>query len=394
MEYFFWIGLFLIVYTYIGYGVVLYALVAVKRRLSGKRHVPYTEPSSLPSCSVVVAVYNEAAIIEAKIANTLALAYPQGKLHYFFVTDGSTDECPLLIAKYPQVNLLHTDERKGKIAAIHRAMEQVTTDIVVFTDANTLLNADALMEIAKHYADGKIGAVAGEKRVYSGKEADASAAGEGFYWKYESTLKKWDSEWYSVVGSAGELFSIRTKLYEAVPPDTILDDFMISMRIAEKGYRVVYDPKAYATEMASENVKEELKRKVRIAAGGIQSIVRLKGLLNPFTNPVLTFQYISHRVLRWTITPVLLPLVFVSNGMLYLKGAGDLYTVLFYGQLFFYTLACIGFLLERKALKIKATFVPYYFCVMNYAVLAGIVRYLNGRQSAVWERAHRKHETL
>src|SRR5690606_11084976 len=144
-----------------------------------------------------------------------------------------------------------------------------------------------LLEIGNHYADPNVGAVAGEKRVHSAAKADASAAGEGFYWKYESALKRWDSELHTVVGSAGELFSVRRALYEPVPLDTVLDDFMISMRIAERGYRVVYEPEAYATEMASENVEEELKRKIRIAAGGIQSIARLKRAANPFADPVL-----------------------------------------------------------------------------------------------------------
>ncbi len=390
MKPLFWISLFIVFYTYVGYGLLLYVLITAKRLMAKKDGSHQVDAGLLPSCTVVVAAYNEASIIEQKIANTLCLSYPREKLRYIFVTDGSADETPELVRKYSRVDLLHTPERKGKIAAIHRVMEQVTTDVVVFTDANTLLNANALMELCKHYTDETIGAVAGEKRVHSGDEADASAAGEGFYWKYESTLKKWDAELYSVVGSAGELFSIRTNLYEAVPPDTILDDFMISMRIAEKGYRVVYEPEAYATEMASENVKEELKRKIRIAAGGIQSVARLTRLLNPFINPVLTFQYISHRVLRWTITPILLAVVFFVSAVLHGEGAGFVYTMLFYGQVVFYALAFLGFLLERRELKVKVAFIPYYFCVMNYAVLAGIVRYFRGEQSAVWERANRK----
>lgn len=397
MEIIFWIGLFIICYTYMGYGVVLYLLVALKRLVAPEKRekqigATVVVEADLPSCTVIIAAYNEASVIEAKISNTLGLHYPLGKIKYCFVTDGSTDETPDIVRRFPQIKLLHTPARNGKIAAVHRAMQGVTTDVVVFTDANTLLNTTALLELCKHYSDDRIGAVAGEKRVHSGEEADASAAGEGFYWKYESTLKKWDSELYSVVGSAGELFSIRADLYEAVPSDTILDDFMISMRIAEKGYRVVYEADAYATEMASENVKEELKRKIRIAAGGIQSILRLGGLLNPFAHPILAFQYISHRVLRWTITPILLLLVFVLNFALYLNGAGTLYTALFYAQLSFYLLAVLGFALERKELKLKIAFIPYYFCVMNYAVLAGMVRYCVGRQSAVWERSARKHE--
>ncbi len=390
MEFFFWIGLFIVFYTYIGYGILLYILVRSKRLIIKEQHAPVVDYDTLPSCTVIVAAYNEASIIQQKIDNTLGLHYPSDRIQYIFVTDGSTDETPVLVREYPEIRLLHQPGRNGKIAAVHRAIDKTATEVVVFTDANTLLNAHALLELCKHYRDKRIGAIAGEKRVYADKEADASAAGEGFYWKYESTLKKWDSELYSVVGTAGELFSIRRSLYESVPLDTVLDDFMISMHIAGKGYLVKYEPLAFATEMASENVKEELKRKIRIAAGGIQSIVRLKHLLNPFIYPMLTFQYISHRVLRWTLTPVLLPIVFVLAALLYINQTGILYTVLFYGQLVFYGLALVGLLLERRALKMKVTFIPYYFCVMNYAVVAGMFRYFRGGQSAIWERSNRK----
>lgn len=393
MEFFFWLGLFIIVYTYIGYGAVLFFVVWLKRLFAGQARVnrQVEDEVTLPSCTVIVAAYNEAPIIEEKIRNTLNLSYPDGKLAYCFVTDGSTDTTPDIVQRFSQINLLHNDARSGKIAAVHRAMAQVTTEVVVFTDANTLLNTESLLEICKHYADPGVGAVAGEKRVHSDARADASAAGEGFYWKYESALKRWDSELHTVVGSAGELFSIRRALYEPVPPDTVLDDFMISMRIAERGHRVVYEPAAYATEMASENVGEELKRKIRIAAGGIQSILRLKRAPNIFADPLLTFQYISHRVLRWTVTPIILVSVFIINAILYMAGAGIIYTLLFYGQVAFYLCALIGLLLERRALRVKLLFIPYYFCVMNYAVIAGIIRYFGSGQSAVWERSVRKN---
>ena len=266
-------------------------------------------------------------------------------------------------------------------------MEFVDTEVAVFTDANTFLNPDAIVKICRHYTDKTVGCVAGEKRVQIGDNADASAAGEGFYWKYESALKKWDSELYSVVGAAGELFSVRRSLYQDVPVDTVLDDFMISMLIAKKGYRIVYEPGAYAIETASENVSEELKRKIRIAAGGIQSILRLKSLFNPFKYPVLSFQYISHRVLRWTVTPFLLILLFVLNAFL---PNNTLYNSIFAAQILFYLLAFLGFIMEKRQIRIKALFIPYYFCVMNYAVLMGIIRYFTKKQSAVWEKAQRK----
>ncbi|UOE52116.1 glycosyltransferase family 2 protein [Mucilaginibacter sp. SMC90] len=384
------ISLFIVFYTFAGYGIFLYLIIRIKRIFKGKKALPAENQDTLPSCTLIIAAYNEEYFIEQKIHNSIQLNYPEGKLKLLFVTDGSSDKTPDIIAKYPQIQLLHKPERAGKIAAVHRAMEYVDTDAVVFTDANTFLNKDALIKICRHYSDVTVGAVAGEKRVHIDENADASAAGEGFYWKYESALKKWDSELYSVVGAAGELFSVRRSLYQPVEPDTVLDDFMISMLIAAEGYRIIYEPEAYATETASENVSEELKRKVRIAAGGIQSILRLKKLFNPFPYPVLSFQYISHRVLRWTITPFLLILSFILTVVLALKHSETEMQALLLAQVLFYILALLGLLMEKRQLRIKVLFIPYYFCVMNYAVLAGIIRYFSTKQSAVWEKVQRK----
>ncbi|RWY50311.1 glycosyltransferase family 2 protein [Mucilaginibacter gilvus] len=386
----FWLSLFIAFYTFVGYGILLFIIIKIKRALKGRKVVTDIADELLPECTLVVAAYNEEHFIAEKIANSLALNYPAGKLKFVFVTDGSSDRTTEIIAQYPQIQLLHRPERAGKIAAVHRAMEYVTTEAVVFTDANTFLNADAMKRICRHYADATVGCVAGEKRVQIDTNADASAAGEGFYWKYESALKKWDSELYSVVGAAGELFSVRRNLYQDVEPDTVLDDFMISMLIAAKGFRIIYEPEAYALETASENVSEELKRKIRIAAGGMQSILRLLPLLLSFKYPLLSFQYVSHRVLRWTVTPFFLILAFITNLALAFAGQGLIYQLLFAGQVFFYLLAFLGFIMEKRHIRVKALFVPYYFCVMNYAVLAGIIRYFTTKQSAIWEKAQRK----
>jgi biofilm PGA synthesis N-glycosyltransferase PgaC len=385
-----WISLFIAFYTFVGYGFLLYFIIKIKRAIKGKPVIPVVSDDDLPTCTLVVAAYNEEHFITQKIANSLQLHYPVGKLKFVFVTDGSTDRTAEIISEHPQIQLLHRPERAGKIAAVHRAMEYVDTEVVVFTDANTFLNPEAIICICRHYSDKTVGAVAGEKRVQIDANADASAAGEGFYWKYESALKKWDSELYSVVGAAGELFSVRRSLYQDVPADTVLDDFMISMLIAAQGYRIIYEPEAYALETASENVSEELKRKIRIAAGGIQSILRLKSLLLPFKFPVLSFQYVSHRVLRWTVTPFFLILAFTANFALSFAGKGWFYELLFAGQVLFYLLAILGFIMEKRHIRVKALFIPYYFCVMNYAVLAGIIRYFTTKQSSVWEKAQRK----
>ena len=384
----FWISIFLIVYTFIGYGFVLYLLVKVKSLFSTP--FSFKKDAVLPGITVLVAAYNEEDIIEEKISNTLALNYPKDKVQVIFITDGSTDRTAEKVSAYPEVTLLHSDARAGKMAAIKRAIPFLEMEIVVFTDANTFLNKDALLELVKHYQNPKVGAVAGEKRILVEETADASSAGEGFYWKYESLLKKWDYALYSGVGAAGELFSIRKALYQPVESDTIIDDHMIAMRIAENGHIIAYEPDAYAMETASADVKEELKRKIRIAAGGIQSILRLKKAANPFHYPVFTFQYISHRVLRWTITPFLLILALILNAWIAYDTRSLFYQVLFSLQVFFYLLSLIGLYFENRNIRIKALFIPYYFCVMNYAVIAGIFRYYQNNQSAAWEKSKRK----
>jgi cellulose synthase/poly-beta-1,6-N-acetylglucosamine synthase-like glycosyltransferase len=384
----FWISLFIILYTFVGYGFVLFLLVKLKRLFytSGS----FDPDQEFPSVTILIAAYNEEDIVEAKVENTLSLDYPQEKKQIIFVTDGSTDSTTDKLNRFNDVLVLHEHSRAGKMAAIKRAMPFVEGEILIFTDANTFLNNEAIKELVKHYGNDKVGAVAGEKRIFVEQAADASSAGEGFYWKYESLLKKWDYELYSNVGAAGELFSIRTKLYENVESDTIIDDHMIAMRIAEKSYIIAYEPKAYAMETASANTAEELKRKIRIAAGGIQSIFRLKKAANPFNNPIFTFQYISHRVLRWTITPFLLIALFVVNGLIVYHYDSLFYNTVFILQVLFYTLSVLGLIFESKNIRVKAFFVPYYFCLMNYAVIAGIIRYFKKSQSAAWEKSKRK----
>ncbi len=275
---------------------------------------------------------------------------------------------------------------------MNRGMKLVKTPIVVFCDANTLLGKESIRRIVNLFSNPIVGCVSGEKRIF-GKEKDAAAgAGEGLYWKYESTLKKWDAELYSVVGAAGELFAIRTELYQEVEKDTLLDDFIISLRVAQKGYTIQYDPEAYAIETASANVKEELKRKIRISAGGIQSVVRLGSLLNIFKYGTLSFQYISHRVLRWTLAPLCL-LFIIPAGIALALNEGifefGFYSVLWWLQVLFYFSALLGWYLENKSIRVKLLFVPYYFFIMNLSVFLGFKRYLKGSQSVNWERAKR-----
>lgn len=376
----------LVFYTYLGYGIVLFVLLQIKRLFTRKKQLILTN-DELPHITLLVAAYNEEDYVAKKVENTRSLDYPSEKLHQIWVTDGSNDRTPQLLSAYSDVTVLHKSERAGKIAAMNRAVKFVKTPIVVFSDANTLLGHESLRRIATMFANPKTGCVSGEKRIYNADQEAASAAGEGLYWKYESTLKRWDAELYSAVGAAGELFAIRTELFNEVEPDTLLDDFIISLRVAMQGYKIDYDPEAYAIESASANVTEELKRKIRIAAGGIQSVVRLYPLLNIFKYGMLSFQYISHRVLRWTVTPFALILLFVLN--IALVPYSTFFMVVMGLQVLFYILALLGWMLESRKMKSKVLFVPYYFFIMNYAVFMGIGRFIKKTQSVNWERAQR-----
>jgi cellulose synthase/poly-beta-1,6-N-acetylglucosamine synthase-like glycosyltransferase len=387
----FFISLFIVFYAYLGYGILLFIILKIKRLFSKKGNE--YDPDFLPEVTYIVAAFNEEDWIGEKIKNSFEFDYPKDKIKFFFVTDGSDDRTPEVVKNYPtpdgfDLQFFHQPERRGKIAAIERVMEFVKTPIVVFSDANTFVNPIAIRNIVRHYKNEKVGAVAGEKRISLDDSGAANEVGEGLYWKYESTLKKWDSEFYSVVGAAGELFSVRTELYRPVPSDTIIEDFVMTMRIADSGYKVVYEPEARAVETASASVKEELKRKIRIAAGGIQAIGRLSPMLLPFKNPVLTFQYISHRVLRWTLAPLALPILLGVNIYLAQQGV-PFFKFILWCQVAFYAMALIGYLLEKQKLKFKAFFVPYYFCMMNYAMYRGFFRAIRGGQSVLWERAKR-----
>ncbi len=395
LKFFFWMALGLIFYSYLGYGIVLFAIIKLRRLLGLGKPFQGNEDYE-PEVTLFVAAYNERDYLDQKVKNSRSLDYPKKKVTQLWVTDGSDDGTPQELRKYGDVTILHQPQRNGKIAAMNRGMRQVKTPITIFSDGNTNLGKDSIKEIVRLFRNPKVGCVSGEKRIYS-KDADSAAgAGEGMYWKYESQLKKWDAELYSVVGAAGELFAIRTALWQEVEKDTLLDDFMISLRVAMKGSTIQYNPNAYAIENASANVKEELKRKIRISAGGIQSVVRLYPLLNVFKYGTLSFQYISHRVLRWTLTPLLLLLIIPANFILALQegifGFG-LFSFLFWGQVVFYAAAMLGWFLENRQIRLKALFIPYYFFIMNLSVFLGFARYLKGNQSVNWERAKRGGET-
>lgn len=393
MESLFWILFVIVFYTFAGYAILLFILLLFKRLLFRKKSDTDFKTNDLPRVCMFVAAYNESNYVDIKVKNLLELNYPSNKIQYLWITDGSDDGTPELLKKYPQMEVYHLAERNGKIHAMNRGMRFVDAPIVIFSDSNTTLCQEAIQILVKTFNDPKVGCIAGEKRVVSQKADGAAGSGENMYWKFESWVKQMDSELNSVVGAAGELFAIRTSLFAEVENDTILDDFIISLRIAEKGYRIAYSPDAYAIETASVNVTEELKRKVRIAAGGLQTIGRLKELLNPFRFGWLSIQYISHKVLRWTIVSLALFFLFPVNLILFLnEPAGKItsfYSIFFFFQSFMYILALVGWAFERHKIRFKLLFVPYYFTSINYASVLGWIRFLKGKQSVNWEKSKR-----
>lgn len=386
----FWTCFLLVVYTYIGYGLLLGLLVKIKERFVPRRKRRL--PDILPEVTLFVSAYNEEEMVIKKMQNCRSLDYPSDKLKVLWVTDGSTDRTNEILLEFPDARVLFESERKGKTAAINRGMQYVTSPIVIFTDANTMLNRQAIRELVCEFEDPDTGCVAGEKRIASVESVVASSGGEGTYWRYESTLKDLDARLCTAVGAAGELYAIRRDLFEPLPEDTLLDDFMLSMRIAWKGCRIAYCKNAYAIEMASLNMKEEEKRKIRIAAGGIQSVRRLLPLLNIFRHGCLTFQYVSHRVLRWTITPIALFMMIPLNIFLLVWQVNPLSLYLFFalGQLLFYLMALVGWIMSDKTIRHKVLFIPYYFLFMNINVFRGWIYLQRHHGEGVWEKAKRE----
>ena len=358
IEILFWIGIGIVFYTYLGYGIVLYLMVKIKE-LFVKPRLPRL-PETLPEATLLIAAYNEEAIVASKMVNCRQLDYPADKLRLVWITDGSNDNTNERLKEYPEVTVLYQPRRQGK---------------------------GAIKEIIRQFSDPRVGCVAGEKRVEIQAEQGATA-GEGIYWKYESALKRLDYRLYSAVGAAGELFAIRTSLFEQMPPDTLLDDFILSLRIAMRGYKIAYSKEAYALESASLNMREEEKRKVRISAGGLQSVWRLRGLLNMFRYGILSFQYISHRVLRWTLTPVVLFALLPLNLLLACTGH-TLYTVILALQLAFYLLGYLGYKMEKRNIRNKLLFIPYYFLFMNINVIRGYSYLAKHKGTGAWEKAKR-----
>jgi cellulose synthase/poly-beta-1,6-N-acetylglucosamine synthase-like glycosyltransferase len=383
----FWVLVAIVVYTYIAYPVLIAVIARLKRGTAEPKL-----PAELPHVTLFVTAFNEERFVDEKIRNSHAIDYPSDRLHLVWVTDGSDDNTNRLLAQYSDVKVLFEPERRGKVHAMKRGLQFVDTEIVIFTDANTMVAAESVKEMVRLFENPLIGCVAGEKRISRDSRENAASSGEGAYWRYESWIKRSDARAGSAIGAAGELFAMRRSLYQPISDNTLLDDFEISLRIALNGYKIGYSPRACAIERPSANIGEEMKRKVRIAAGSFQTMLRLGGLFNFFRHPMLTFQYVSHKVMRWVAVPLamvlLIPLnisLFVANGF----NTNNIYAWILLAQALFYIFVFFGFMLRNKRLGTSWIYIPYYFFLANQAMWMGFVRFCRNTQSVNWDRAVR-----
>ncbi len=400
MQIVFWIAAGLMAYTYAIYPLVLIVLAGTRQVLddiryaAGRRNRRLIPPASdYPKVSLIFAAHNEEPVIAAKIDNCGALAYPADRLEILCGCDGCSDATAEIARAAAPGNLAVFDrdefaERSGKPEVLNRLVKLAKGEIVVFSDANTMLEPAAVLSLVRHFADPEIGWVRGELRV---RPLDGGHATEGAYWRYEVFLKFLESRLGMLLGANGGVFAIRRALFEPLPKQAIIDDFLIAMRIRDKGARVIYDPEAAAIEESAADVKGEFRRRIRIGAGNFHALRFTARLLSP-TAGRIAFSYWSHKVLRW-LAPFALPAAFGASIVLASSGVWDVwrffYAACAAGGVLLAALALAGWRMEMSNVHRSVFSVPYYFLSMNLALLLGFFRFLTGGQTTVWQRTER-----
>jgi cellulose synthase/poly-beta-1,6-N-acetylglucosamine synthase-like glycosyltransferase len=371
----FWAAIVLLGYTYVGYPVLLRVGVALRAREPRTGGLEST-------VSVVIVAYNEAARIREKLKNLLALDYPSDRLEIVLASDGSTDGTAERARRCRNagVTVVAFEARRGKSAVLNDLIPKARGEIVVLADARQRFEAGALRALVAGFADPDVGAVSGELILTDGP-GSAVGEGVGFYWRYEKFIRRNESRIDSTVGVTGAIYAIRRVLFEPLPEDTLLDDVLIPMRIARRGYRVTFEPGARAYDQASATAGMEFERKVRTLAGNFQLFARERWLLNPFANR-LWVQTISHKGCR-LLSPFCLAAAFGAN--LFLLDP-PFYRWVLGAQAVFYAAAIGGYLLRDTVKNVFFLTVPYAFCLLNCAAVVGFLRFVNGRQQVTWER--------
>lgn len=388
-EVFFWCAALLLLHTYFFYPLFLFAIDGVAqvfhtirfmRTGTHRRREPRAE--ALPSVSLVVAAYNEASCIRQKLENSLALEYPADRFEVLIGSDGSSDGTDDIVRECTDARVrLSPAPRAGKTTVLNRCIPVAQGDIILLSDANTIIEPGAVRALVRHFEDPEVGAVCGKLRLYNPTKQDYE---ESAYWNYESLIKFYEGKRGAVVGANGGLYAIRRTLFTQLPPSTIVDDFVIPLRILEKGYKVVYEAEAVAHEETTEDYDKEFGRRARIAAGNFQSLKMVPGLLLP-TAGFPAFAFWSHKLLRWC-APALMVVALLTN--LFLLDSLFYQFTLFF-QALFYALAYLGKVGALHGTGRRIASVAYYFVTMNLAIVVGFWRFLRNAQKAAWDRTAR-----
>ena len=363
MQIFFWIILILIFYVYIGYPISIFLLSKIIYKKVNKSEY-------YPTVSLIIAAYNEEKVIEQKIVNSLELDYTSDKLEILVFSDGSTDQTDNIVKKYENkgIKLFRYEGRKGKTYCQNETVKRSSGEVIVFSDANSIYDGQAIKELVFNFHDNNIGVVCGELRYQKNNISQ-----EGLYWKIEKKMKKSESLFGSCLGANGSIYAIRRDLYEELPENAI-SDFVEPFYIFRKGFRVVYEEKAFCMEEVGEN-KIEFNRKRRIILRSLNSLRLIKDFFNIFKYGFYSVQFWSHKILRWFV-PIFFLILFFSN--LFLLDV-FLYKIIFFLQILFYFFALLG-----KKNKNTIFSVPYYFCLINFVSLLALVDFFRGRGQNIW----------
>ena len=375
LQILFWGGIGLILYTYFGYPVFLYILSLFRTHATAKNG------QFEPMVSLVITAYNEASVIREKLENSLRLDYPAGKLEIIVVSDCSTDQTDSIVREYESkgIQLLRMPERHGKTIAQNAAVNACSNEIIVFSDANAMYQPDAIRKLIQNFADAEVGCVCGEL-TYINQLDSIAGQEENLYWKYEQCLKRMENQVGTILGANGSIYAIRKEVYIPLGEDMI-SDFIEPLRIVTQGNKLVYEPEAISTEVTCQNFRDEFRRKKRIVLRSIYGLFKTRSLLNIFKFPMLAFQLVSHKVLRWA-TPLFLILIFLSNILLISK---PFYGVFFVLHVLFYVIALLGYAFEKRETKQLILYAPFYFCMVNLASLLGIIGFLQGKSITFWQ---------
>jgi len=371
MKALFWTLLFLIFYCYFGYPILISLLSRYRARAVRKSAI-------LPSVSIVIAAHNEADVLQAKLASLAALDYPPEKIEILIGSDASSDQTNAILQRYqdPRLRRFIYSERQGKMSIVNALVREANNEIIFFNDARQRIEPKALQNIVANFADPTVGCVSGELVFISAETG--TAQGVNLYWTYEKFIRNQEARLHSMLGATGAIYAIRRRLYVPAPTNVVLDDMFTPFKIIQQGYRAIFDGTAIAYDRAAPHADEEYRRKARTLYGNYQIFLLFADLFNPFRSPI-AIQLFSHKLLRVLVPFFMLALLPVN----FMLSNGGFYNAFLWLQIFFYAAALTGAFKPSS----KLCYVPYVFCLLNFAALAGFWRFIGTKQEITWQKA-------